>query len=119
MVPGGQAIYVAPDGALSFTQAHSAYIPPGSAVTGFSYTPHETEEGRGTYGFNGMGGAGAGGFMACPDSLGAENPDWQVFAAVQNATVPTGDTADCLGFKAMALTYTAPHEDGPVAWQYI
>ncbi|KAF2963344.1 hypothetical protein GQX73_g10230 [Xylaria multiplex] len=27
-VPGGQQVYVAPDGSLSFTQAHSAYIPP-------------------------------------------------------------------------------------------
>ncbi|KAI0434895.1 hypothetical protein F5Y09DRAFT_295151 [Xylaria sp. FL1042] len=35
-VPGGQQVYIAPDGTLSFTQAHSAYIPPGSIVTGFS-----------------------------------------------------------------------------------
>ncbi|XHF98387.1 hypothetical protein AWENTII_001940 [Aspergillus wentii] len=27
-VPGGQQVYINPDGALSFTQAHSAYIPP-------------------------------------------------------------------------------------------
>ncbi|KAI0547051.1 hypothetical protein F4679DRAFT_555672 [Xylaria curta] len=34
-VPGGQQVYIAPDGSLSFTQAHSAYIPPGSTVFGF------------------------------------------------------------------------------------
>ncbi|KAI0506165.1 hypothetical protein F5B22DRAFT_475346 [Xylaria bambusicola] len=32
-VPGGQR---APDGSLSYTQAHSAYIPEGSIITGFS-----------------------------------------------------------------------------------
>ncbi|KAI0097989.1 hypothetical protein GGR51DRAFT_566031 [Nemania sp. FL0031] len=35
-VPGGQQVYVAPDGSLSYTQAHSAYVPEGSLVTGFS-----------------------------------------------------------------------------------
>ncbi|KAI1163486.1 hypothetical protein F5B18DRAFT_317611 [Nemania serpens] len=35
-VPGGQQVYVAPDGSLSYTQAHSAYIPTGSTVDGFS-----------------------------------------------------------------------------------
>ncbi|KAI0972095.1 hypothetical protein F4678DRAFT_460929 [Xylaria arbuscula] len=30
-------VYLAPDGSLSYTQAHSAYIPPGSIVTGFSH----------------------------------------------------------------------------------
>ncbi|KAI1125614.1 hypothetical protein F5Y10DRAFT_226818 [Nemania abortiva] len=35
-VPGGQQVYVAPDGSLSYTQAHSAYIPEGSIITGFS-----------------------------------------------------------------------------------
>ncbi|KAJ8112409.1 hypothetical protein ONZ43_g5400 [Nemania bipapillata] len=29
-------VYIAPDGSLSYTQAHSAYIPTGSIVTGFS-----------------------------------------------------------------------------------
>ncbi|KAI0808872.1 hypothetical protein GGR55DRAFT_189171 [Xylaria sp. FL0064] len=38
-VPGGQQVYIAPDGSLSYTQAHSAYIPPGSIVTGFSRVP--------------------------------------------------------------------------------
>ncbi|KAI0439531.1 hypothetical protein F4803DRAFT_568443 [Xylaria telfairii] len=35
-VPGGQRVYIGPDGALSFTQAHSNYMPPGSIETGFS-----------------------------------------------------------------------------------
>ncbi|KAG5978270.1 hypothetical protein E4U55_006308 [Claviceps digitariae] len=36
VVPGGQQIYIAPDSSLSFTQPHSAYIPPGSIVVGFT-----------------------------------------------------------------------------------
>ncbi|KAI1755747.1 hypothetical protein F4782DRAFT_366816 [Xylaria castorea] len=35
-VPGGQQVYVAPDGSLSYTQAHSAAMPANSTVTGFS-----------------------------------------------------------------------------------
>ncbi|KAL8731494.1 MAG: hypothetical protein Q9166_003340 [cf. Caloplaca sp. 2 TL-2023] len=35
-VPGGQQIFVAPNGKLSYTQAHSPNIPPGSAVQTFS-----------------------------------------------------------------------------------
>lgn len=52
--------------------------------------------------------------MACPD----QNRRWQVFAAVQNASVPSGDVADCLGFDALATPWDG--EDGfPVAaWQY-
>ncbi|KAJ5721422.1 uncharacterized protein N7483_009356 [Penicillium malachiteum] len=104
-VPGGQQVYVDPTGALSFTQAHSASIPAGSAVGGLSY---EAGSPWNHYTFNGWG---ATGFMACPTS----DNRWQVFAAMQNATVPSGDVADCLGFSALALTYTG----GVPAWQYI
>ncbi|KAK5996567.1 putative secreted protein [Cladobotryum mycophilum] len=34
-VPGGQVIYVAPDGSISYSVAHSALRPPGSQVGGF------------------------------------------------------------------------------------
>jgi hypothetical protein len=49
--------------------------------------------------------------MACP----TEDNRWQVFAALSNATVPSGNVADCLGFSAIALAYKG---DVP-AWQYI
>ncbi|KAK3313727.1 carbohydrate binding-domain-containing protein [Apodospora peruviana] len=35
MVPGGQGVYLRPDWNVGYTQAHSAYIPPGSLTTGF------------------------------------------------------------------------------------
>ncbi|KAG5986150.1 hypothetical protein E4U43_005640, partial [Claviceps pusilla] len=41
IVPGGQQIYIAPDSSLSFTRPHSAYIPPGSVVTGFTLQDNE------------------------------------------------------------------------------
>jgi hypothetical protein len=55
-------------------------------------------------------GWGASGFMACP----TEDSKWQVFAALQNATVPSGNVQDCLGFSAIA---TPTNETGN-AWQY-
>ncbi|KAB8076929.1 hypothetical protein BDV29DRAFT_73087 [Aspergillus leporis] len=105
MVPGGQQVYVDPSGALSFTQAHSAYIPDGSARGPFNYEPGEN---FGHYTFNGWG---ASGFMACP----TEDNRWQVFAAIQNATVPKGDVNECLGFSAIAPTA----DQSAAAWQYI
>ncbi|KAJ5373000.1 hypothetical protein N7517_005006 [Penicillium concentricum] len=105
MVPGGQQVYVDPNGALSFTQAHSANIPQGSSRGPFHYA---ADEPWAHYSFAGWG---ATGFMACP----TDDSRWQVFAAIQNATVPHGNVAECLGFSAVALTY-----DGEVpAWQYI
>lgn len=34
-VPGGQQVYVQANGALGFTQAHSASVPPGATIGGF------------------------------------------------------------------------------------
>lgn len=107
-VPGGQRVYVNPDGALSFTQAHSAYIPPGSALGPFEYVPGDR---FGRYLFTGWG---ASGFMACPNL----DRDWQVFAAVQNASVPSGDVRDCLGFEALAIPWDGEGGFDVAAWQY-
>ncbi|OQE28377.1 hypothetical protein PENSTE_c003G04326 [Penicillium steckii] len=103
-VPGGQQVYVDPSGALSFTQAHSASIPPNSAVGSLSYVPGKPWA---HYTFNGWN---ATGLMACP----TEDNRWQVYAAMKNATVPQGNVGDCLGFSALALPYKG---DVP-AWQY-
>ena len=103
-VPGGQQVYVDPFGALSFTQAHSASIPPGSAIGGLVYEPGTPWS---HYSFTQWG---ASGFMACPTT----DNRWQVFAAISNAIVPSGDVSDCLGFSAIAL----PYEGSTPAWQY-
>ncbi|KAE8152403.1 hypothetical protein BDV25DRAFT_67183 [Aspergillus avenaceus] len=104
VVPGGQQVYVDEDGALSFTQAHSAYIPPGSSLGPFEHKPGKP---FGYYSFNGWG---ATGFMACP----TEDSRWQVFAAIHNATVPQGNVNDCIGFSALAV----PSNATAGAWQY-
>lgn len=60
LVPGGQRMYIRPNGALGYTQAHSGSIPTGSTVTGFTYTPGIK---FGTFGINLPGAAG---LLACP-----------------------------------------------------
>ncbi|KAL4866087.1 hypothetical protein BDV12DRAFT_139428 [Aspergillus spectabilis] len=109
-VPGGQQIYVSPAGALKFTQAHSANIPPGSSRGPFEYIPPTggSASGFGHYEYQGWG---ASGFMACP----TEDSKWQVFAALQNATVPGGDVSKCLGFSAVAV----PRNETGGVWQYV
>jgi hypothetical protein len=109
MVPGGQQMYVEPSGAVGFTQAHSASIPPGSFIGGFTYRRISGAAFDGIYGFAGWGETG---FMACPTPGGH---DHQVFANIGNATVPTGNVRDCIGFSALGLVY-----EGPIgAWQYV
>ncbi|KAL8855877.1 MAG: hypothetical protein Q9178_007497 [Gyalolechia marmorata] len=116
-VPGGQQIFVAPNGKLSYTQAHSGYIPPGSALKTFT-TMLSTEEGTpGTFFFEGLGG---GDFLACPsDKVGSENGPfpYKIFVdvpALSDADVPSGCVDDCLGFVALV----APYEGGAAAWEY-
>ncbi|KAN0067165.1 hypothetical protein V8E54_014812 [Elaphomyces granulatus] len=104
-VPGGQQIYVSPTGELGYTQAHSAFIPPGSFLGPFEHTPGLP---FGRYTFDGKG------FIACPNSK--EDPTtWKVFAHIPNAIVPTGDIQDCLPFQAVTEIFGSP----PAAWQYI
>lgn len=126
VVPGGQSIYVAPSGALSFTTPHSGYIPAGSSQGPFEYTPGASGNPLGTWTFSGKG---ASGFMACPvpatnsgsaaarRAAAAAPPSWQVYAAQQNATVPTGNVNDCLGFDALAVGLNATSSS--LAWEYI
>jgi hypothetical protein len=91
IVPGGQQVYVAPDGALSYTVEHSAYIPNDSYVTGFSKTA-PGGNGLGTLTFQG-------GFVACPAAAGQ---GYQVFGQVTG-----GKTygSECLGFDALTCEF--------------
>lgn len=100
-VPGGQLVYVETDGALGFTQAHSANIPAGAVVSTFTVTPGTS---FGTLGFSGLG---ANGFVACPSANGSV--PYQIFANVAG-----GDFTNCLGFDALTTEFTG----GLGAWQY-
>ena len=103
VVPGGQTMYVAANGAVMYTIAHSGAIPVGAFTTGFVYTPPTAGQSFGDVSFNA---GGATGFIACPVD---GKPDvYQVFADVTGK-----NTTGCLGFDALATPYT-----GSPAWQY-
>lgn len=85
IVPGGQQVYVAPDGALSYTQAHSAYVPEGSVRDGWSRTEGEY---FGNLAFKD-------GLIACPTE--GNGNGWQVFGKLEGV----GFKPECLGFNAL------------------
>jgi hypothetical protein len=105
-VPGSQLVYVTTGGRLGYTQAHSASYPAGAVLAPFTYTKtaNSSTFDLGTYAFN------APGFMACPTTGGG----YQVFAAISNATVASGNIEDCTGFRALATDY-----GGNPVWEYI
>jgi len=94
-VPGGQQVYIAPDGTMSYTQAHSANIPPGSILDGWS----RDESGAG-YGHLYW----QGGLVGCP----VEGKGYQIYGLLPGLTYD-----DCLGFTAVTNNQT---EIG--AWEY-
>ncbi|KAH7350285.1 hypothetical protein BKA66DRAFT_431415 [Pyrenochaeta sp. MPI-SDFR-AT-0127] len=100
IVPGGQQVYVAPDGALSYTVAHSAYIPTGSIIDKFSRQAPADGQQFGYLNFDT-------GFVACPAA--GEGQGYQVFGQVQGGTYGP----ECLGFNALTVA-----TDKPGAWQY-
>ncbi|KAE8350532.1 hypothetical protein BDV28DRAFT_36939 [Aspergillus coremiiformis] len=109
-VPGGQSIYVDPKGALAFTVPHSSFTPPDSSTEGFAYKASKNG-GLGRWSLKQ-------GLMACPTTNATAvpgNPRWQVFAALKNATVPTGNVQDCLGFSAV----TASRNGSAAAYEYL
>lgn len=99
-VPGGQQLYVAPNGALSYTIPHSAAVPEHSYQQGFTV---DQGTGLGSWTFEGKGGAT--GFLACPTEKEGE---YQVFADIEGV-----ESEDCLGFDAIIT-----QAKGPGAYQY-
>ena len=96
-------MYVAADGSVKYTIAHSGAIPKGAFTTGFVYEPPTTGQSFGSLSFNA---GGATGFVACPVSGSASA--YQVFADITGK-----DTTGCLGLDALTTEY-----DGAPAWQY-
>ncbi|KAF2088676.1 hypothetical protein K490DRAFT_73039 [Saccharata proteae CBS 121410] len=95
-VPGGQQVYIAPSGALTFTAPHSASMPEGSISNGFTLS-----EGT-SFGYLSW----TNGFVACPSANGSA--PYQVFGAI-----PSLNTSSCLGFDFLASNAT-----GVGAWEY-
>lgn len=91
-MPGGQQIFVTGDGAVHFTPAHSPSIPPGASTGPFS-------QAGGAWHFTGLG---ARDFMACPTA-----GRFRVFAALRNATVPSGNVTSCVPFVAVVIPFVS------------
>ncbi|EXJ75526.1 uncharacterized protein A1O5_00032 [Cladophialophora psammophila CBS 110553] len=95
LVPGGQHLYVTPNGEVGYTQAHSTFMPEGSVQCPFTYSKAPGA----TIGRLGLRAFGASGLIACPTYGGP----WQVFANLKNMTAPRGNASQCLGFDPLAL----------------
>lgn len=93
VVPGGQQVYVAADGALSYTIPHSAYIPAGSVVDQFSRTAPSGGQSFGYLNFNT-------GFVACP--VGGAGQGYQVYGQTQGFEA----SSECLGFSALTCKFS-------------
>lgn len=136
-VPGGQQLYVLPTGEVKFAPAHVETIPTGAALGPFVYTPGPAAaaagavppaagDAQGSYTFTGFG---ADGFMACPvtvpipapsgSTTGSTTIRWQVFAAMENATVPSGKVEDCFPFDAVATLWAEVGGGKFAAWEYV
>jgi hypothetical protein len=97
-VPGGQQVYVAADGKLSYTVPHSGNTGSGSTVTGFSVAPAGSNV---NLNFNGKNN-----FLACPVSGTAG--EYEIYAA-EKAT-----RTDCTGISVLGSADANP----PQAWQW-
>ena len=121
-VPGGQSVYVGPNGALSFTVAHSAFTPVGSSYESFNATVSASASGLGSLTYNGTEG-----FVACPTRgrRGHRRGPYQVFVDVNNSLtdkdVPLGCVDECIGLLAATVALDSASEGSdalPAAWQY-
>ena len=90
------SIYIAPDGSMSFTQAHPADIPTGSIVIGWTHS-----EGP-SFGFLSW----EYGLVACP----VAGEVYQIFGQLEGVTL----SPNCLGFDMLTWNTT-----GVGAWEYI
>ena len=113
-VPGGQLVYIALEGYLAFTQAHSIYLPPGVLLAPFTYSQPPNQEPQENFGFLNTNAFDAPGFMACPLD---DTSIYQIFAAMANASVPNGSIDSCVGFDAFTQDYYL--NPAFAAWQYI
>lgn len=112
-VPGGQQVYADPKtGAMGFTQAHSASMPPNAVLKAFVY---EAPKDGASYGYlKFMRDGRDRGFLACSESGDSNEGPWKVHAALPR--VDFDDNA-CLGFSALAVT--GPKNGKAFgAWQY-
>ena len=108
-VPGGQQVYVDPkDGAIGYTQAHSASMPEGAITKGFIYTPPAEDASFGYLTFKKRG------LLACSTTGDSAEAPYQIYANLRSIDF---DEDACLGFSGLAVT--GPKNGTQTgAWQY-
>jgi hypothetical protein len=58
--------------------------------------------------------------MTCPTIDPNDNStEWQLYGAVPNADVPSGDVDDCRGILAITYDWDDLTRSGAAAWEYI
>ncbi|CAL3963282.1 hypothetical protein PZA11_000950 [Diplocarpon coronariae] len=102
IVAGGQQVYVAGDGSLSFTGAHSGALLDSSSATPFEYSPQKANGDAGYVTFDGKS------FTACPADLGSDGTSYLIYALAR-----TEPTSTCIAFRFQTALY-----DGAVPYQY-
>ncbi|KAK5090842.1 hypothetical protein LTR05_001019 [Lithohypha guttulata] len=116
VVPGGQSIYLAPDGELKYTPPHSAYMVPGSISCPLSYTEVRDSDASEVR----IAGFGATSFMACPMLTTTRvKQQWQVYANTLNASTPLRHENDttCWVFEAVGVEKQLSHF--AATWEYV
>jgi len=104
LVPGGQQFYLDPFWNVAYTQAHSAYIPPGSTVGGLT-----AYRGGGLVNLN----SGGWGWVACPPrASGGGGPGWNLVARNASNAASLGE---CAGVN---LKVNELPQGTVAAWQY-
>lgn len=115
-VPGGQQVYIAPDGALSYTTAHSAMMPAGSLTVGWTRSISVSGGAPTVAGFSS--GDDYYSSMACVVE-GLPEGVWQIFMRTYK-DMPNGPAGlKCKAFQIR--TYSGCCSEEPqkaVAWQY-
>jgi hypothetical protein len=113
-VPGGQQIYVPPNGEIGYTMPHSAFVPPGSTFGGFFVT-YQTcpESGEPVMVVNWASTVSAdfAGLFCCPSPVGDRNDTWVVRARTPDAII----TPDCMGMAGLKMTMS---QEQVSAYQY-
>ncbi|UKZ83055.1 hypothetical protein TrVFT333_010856 [Trichoderma virens FT-333] len=109
--PGGQFIYVAPDGSISYPSAHSTLRPPGAQVGGFYSYPAPFDNGKSVNVLNWRSNDGTTGLWACPVSPGAP----AAYQAVLKAATARFNGLGCLAVDGIRIQ---PAGSSFGAWEY-
>ncbi|KAL6699508.1 hypothetical protein J3F84DRAFT_361008 [Trichoderma pleuroticola] len=109
--PGGQFIYVAPDGSISYPPAHSSLRPPGAQIGGFYSYPVPFDNGESVNILNWRSNDGTAGLWACPVSPGAP----VAYQAVLKAATARFNGLGCLAVDGIRIQ---PGGSSFGAWEY-